>query len=67
MENQLEHNMLDIIDILNDKFAQDDTTKEFEKTNAEFEKLVEQGLIKKRGNNSFSLLNGSEENIVFNV
>lgn len=47
----LEKNLMDCIKELDKKFENSDELKAFEKTNNEFEELVKQGLIKKRGNN----------------
>ncbi len=67
MEKQLTKDLKKAIDKLDEKFSKDKLYEKFEKSSSEFDLMVDKGLIKKRGNNSFSLLDSSSINITFNV
>ena len=64
----LEIKVLGELKNLQDKFSKDDQVIEFEKTNIEFDKLVKEGYVKKRGNNLLSPAEAHIKNKVwFNV
>jgi hypothetical protein len=67
MEKQLTKELKKAIDKLDEKFSKDKLYEKFEKSSSEFDLMVDKGLTKKRGNNSFSLLDSSSINVTFNV
>lgn len=67
MEKQLTKELKKAIDKLDEKFNKDKLYEKFEKSSSEFDLMVDKGLTKKRGNNSFSLLDSSSINVTFNV
>jgi len=67
MEKQLTKELKKAIDKLNEKFGKDKLYEKYEKSSSEFDLMVDKGLTKKRGNNSFSLLDSSSINVTFNV
>jgi len=66
MEKQLTKELKKAIEILDEKFSKDKLFEKFEKSSAEFDLMVDKGLIKKRGNNSFSVLDSSSMKVTFN-
>lgn len=66
MEKQLTKELKKAIEILDEKFSKDKLFEKFEKSSAEFDLMVDKGLIKKRGNNSFSLLDTGSMKVTFN-
>jgi hypothetical protein len=66
MEKQLTKELKKAIEILDEKFSKDKLFEKFEKSSAEFDLMVDKGLIKKRGNNSFSVLDTSSMTVNFN-
>lgn len=66
MEKQLTKELKKVIEILDEKFSKDKLFEKFEKSSAEFDLMVDKGLIKKRGNNSFSLLDTGSMKVTFN-
>ena len=66
MEKQLTKELKKAIEILDEKFSKDKSFEKFEKSSAEFDLMVDKGLIKKRGNNSFSVLDTSSMTVTFN-
>lgn len=66
MEKQLTKELKKAIEILDEKFSKDKLFEKFEKSSAEFDLMVDKGLIKKRGNNSFSVLDTSSITVTFN-
>jgi hypothetical protein len=66
MEKQLTKELKKAIEILDEKFSKDKLFEKFEKSSAEFDLMVDKGLIKKRGNNSFSVLDTSSMKVTFN-
>lgn len=66
MEKQLTKELKKAIEILDEKFSKDKLFEKFEKSSAEFDLMVDKGLIKKRGNNSFSVLDTSSMTVTFN-
>lgn len=66
MEKQLTKELKKTIEILDEKFSKDKLFEKFEKSSAEFDLMVDKGLIKKRGNNSFSVLDTSSMTVTFN-
>lgn len=67
MEKQLTKELKKAIDKLDKKFSKDKLYEKFEESSTEFDLMVDKGLTKKRGNNSFSLLDSSSINITFNI
>lgn len=64
----LEKKVIKELKNLNDEYAKDSLFIEFEKSNQEFDKLVEEGYVKKRGNNLLSPTDAHIKNKVwFNV
>lgn len=67
MEKNISKKLSETINSMRQKFEKDCVLKEFEKSSEEFEKMVDKGLLEKRGNNSFSLLDLTTTNkISFN-
>ena len=67
MKKNISKKLSETINSLNKEFEKDMLLKEFEKSSEEFEKMVDKGLLSKRGNNSFSLLDLTTVNkIAFN-
>jgi hypothetical protein len=61
----IEKQVKDQIESLNEKFAQEENVKEFEKTNDQFEELVSKGVAKKRGYNLLSATDAHIKNQVW--
>lgn len=67
MKKQLTKELKKTIDKLDEKFSKEKLYEEFEKSSSNFDLMVEKGFVKKRGNNSFSLLDSSAMKVTFNI
>lgn len=66
MEKQLAKELKKAIELLDKKFSEDKLLEKYQKSSIEFDLMVKKGLIKKRGNNSFSILDTGSMKVTFN-
>ncbi len=67
MEKQLTKDVKETIEILDEKFSNDELFKKFQASSIEFDLMVKKGLTKKRGNHSFSVLDRGLTSVCFNT
>lgn len=61
----IEKQLMESVETLKKKFAGNEQVKAFEKTNDQFQELVEKGIVKKRGHNLLSPADAHVKNKVW--